>query len=70
MLEEANGIMHEDLSAQLGSVALAEGLEGSETAQVAGIGHVVSFVQRADIGQVRIYLPCVNLAKCSMLDME
>lgn len=58
LLEEANGIMHEDLSARLGNVAFAEGMESSETAQVADIGQGVNFAPRADIEQVRIYPSC------------
>jgi len=52
LLEEANGIMHDDLNAQLGNVALAEFVEGSETTQIDDIG------QGVRIEQVRICPRC------------
>ncbi|KAG0624100.1 hypothetical protein M758_3G224300 [Ceratodon purpureus] len=54
LLEEANGIMHEELSAKLGNVAFAEGLESSETAQVADGGQGVSFAQAGDTRLIKV----------------
>lgn len=51
LLEEANGMMHEDLNTRLGNIALTEGAGGSETAQTADTGQVVNFAQRADTAQ-------------------
>lgn len=52
LLDEANGIMHEDLSTRLGNIVLTEGAGTSEnTAQTADIGEGVNFPQRADTGQ-------------------
>lgn len=49
--EEVNGIMHEELNAQLGNVALTGGAEGGSDAQMVDTG------QGSVIGQVRIYPP-------------
>lgn len=51
LLEEANGMMHEDLRTRLGNIALIEGAGGSETTQTADTGQGANFVQRADTGQ-------------------
>jgi hypothetical protein len=50
-LEEANGMMHEDLNTRLGNVALTEGAGGSETAPTADTGQEVDFAHGADAGQ-------------------
>ena len=47
LLEEANGMMHENLRAQLGNIALTEEAASSETAQTADIGQAANFTQRA-----------------------
>jgi len=51
LLDEANGIMHEDLSTRLGNIVFTEGAGTSESTQTADIGQGVDFPERADTGQ-------------------
>lgn len=52
LLDEANGIMHEDLSTRLRNIALTEGAGTSEHAQTADTGQGVNVPQRGRAGGV------------------
>jgi len=51
LLDEGNGIMHENLSTRLGNIVLTEGAETSENTQTADNGQSMNFPQTVDTGQ-------------------